>query len=452
MSTARVASARAEILLPSVREPIFVIGPDRRMHQVNRAWEEFTGRPANEVLGLECGKRAASLDDSAENLVAAISPPRSVLEGSPLETKALIVKPGSERTWVRLTFQPLRSTAASLNSVYILGFIGPIAEPAGISPDPLRLQLLAARHDAAQRYGIDSLVGRSPAHLRLLEQIRLAASTTNPVSIRGPRGSGKKTVARVIHQLSRSRHLPFIPIDCSLLPSSTIERELFSDQGLVESSDPIAGRSTILLIEPHSLERETQRRIARRIDDHRRIMLSSNIASVDSSDVDLDEEFACRFSVLTIEIAPLSSREADIPLMAQHLLDRMERRLDGNGSEFAPGVLDAMRIHDWPGGVSELARVVEFGRDHASTHIITMEDLPPPLRPGSDSREQAPSIPRQDLDSVMTRVERRLIELALQRAAQNKSRAAELLGISRPRLYRRIRELEIPDLELPESS
>jgi DNA-binding NtrC family response regulator len=110
--------------------------------------------------------------------------------------------------------------------------------------------------------------------------------------------------------------------------------------------------------------------------------------------------------------------------------------------------------YDWPGNLPELARVVEHAHARAAGHLVTADDLPATIRGhlGSAYTPPAPSNPIKPLDELLTEVERRLIETALRQSRSNKSRAAEILGISRPRLYRRIKELNLPDDEPAEQN
>ena len=160
---------------------------------------------------------------------------------------------------------------------------------------------------------------------------------------------------------------------------------------------------------------------------------------------------------LVLRLEPLRQRRHDLPLLAQNFLERANDRWACYCAGFTPAALEALEAYDWPGNLRELARVVDRAhvqaRSRASTGgqdggtLIDVDDLPASIRGNLGAAYLPPSAaqPVKPLDELLTEIERRLIETALARARQNKSRAAELLGISRPRLYRRIKELNLPD-------
>ncbi len=156
-------------------------------------------------------------------------------------------------------------------------------------------------------------------------------------------------------------------------------------------------------------------------------------------------------TTLVIRTRPLRERLDELPLLAQSLLERTNARGARQRGGFSPEALAALLAYDWPGNLRELARVVEAAHARGEGDWIDVDDLPAAIRGHLGAAYTPPPMPTQvtPLDDLLTQVERRLIEQALQRARQNKSRTAELLGISRPRLYRRIKELNLPDVPDP---
>lgn len=136
-------------------------------------------------------------------------------------------------------------------------------------------------------------------------------------------------------------------------------------------------------------------------------------------------------------------------MLAQHLLERANQRGGEQRTGFSPQAIRALLEYDWPGNLRELARVVEYAhaRPRSQSPVVEPDDLPAVIRGNLGAGFAPPAAPGpiEPLDEILTQVERRLIETALRQARRNKSRAADLLGISRPRLYRRIKELNLPD-------
>ena len=157
-----------------------------------------------------------------------------------------------------------------------------------------------------------------------------------------------------------------------------------------------------------------------------------------------------------IRLQPLRERRDELPALAQHLLERANQRGGKQKSGFSPRTISALMAYEWPGNLRELARVI----DHAHTQsdggepLVALDDLPASIRGHLGGGFPPPTQPRpiKPLDELLTEVERRLIETALRQARGNKSRAAEVLGISRPRLYRRIKELNLPDDDLADDT
>ncbi len=161
----------------------------------------------------------------------------------------------------------------------------------------------------------------------------------------------------------------------------------------------------------------------------------------------LRPELYYAMTTLVMRLPPLRERLDELPALAQHFLERVNRRGAAQRSAFASGAIEALCAYDWPGNLPELARVVESAHARAAHSVIAVDDLPATIRGhlGGAYNPPATSDPIKPLDELLTEVERRVIETALRQSRSNKSRAAEILGISRPRLYRRIKELNLPD-------
>ena len=170
----------------------------------------------------------------------------------------------------------------------------------------------------------------------------------------------------------------------------------------------------------------------------------------------LRPELYFALTTLVLRLYPLRERRDELPALAQHLLERANQRGGPQRTGFAPEAISVLMAYDWPGNLPELARVIDhaLGRPCGDGRPIAPEDLPATIRGnlGGAFTPPTPPSPVKPLDELLTEVERRLIETALRQSRSNKSRAAEILGISRPRLYRRIKELNLPDDEPAEEA
>jgi DNA-binding NtrC family response regulator len=273
--------------------------------------------------------------------------------------------------------------------------------------------------------------------------------TTVPALIVGESGTGKRTVARMIHTGGERSQLPIAPFDCSALPPALLERELFGALGDREAPRlQFPEGSTLLLNEIMELPRDLQSLLALALDSQVRLIATATQEPEKSRDQDrLRPDLFYALTTFVIRLAPLRERLEELPLLAQHFLEQKNVRSERQLAGFDVRAMDVLTAYDWPGNLRELSRVIDEAHERASGDVIQPEDLPAAIRGNLGSAYTPPVIPPPitPLDELLTQVERRLIEQALARARQNKSRAAELLDISRPRLYRRIKELNIPD-------
>jgi DNA-binding NtrC family response regulator len=451
MASTRVSGVRLESVLQQTREPLFWLSPEHKLTWVNRAWEELTGHAAESVLGLVCQAHGPTRAGDLAGLGGSFYPPAESRAGRPAGGPTLIIHSGGERKWRRVDYWPMHDAEGAL--LGMLGVVGPADAPTVVADsdaERLRSELLEVRNRLHGRYGFDNLIGRGPAHRRLLDQVAAAAATSVPVLIVGESGTGKRLLARTIHQQGPRSSSPLLPFDCAALPAEVLKRELFGDRP--EDTAPprliLPDGSTLLIGDVLDLPRDLQGMLAGAFDPRVRLLATTSG----------DHELALRaerfrpdlyyaLTALVIRVAPLRERLGELPLLAQHLLERLNLRGPRQRSGFAPDALAALLGYDWPGNLRELARVIDAAHQTGSGDLIEADDLPAEIRGHTGAAYLPPPLPPPitPLDELLTQVERRLIEHAMQRAGQNKSRAAELLGISRPRLYRRIKELNLPD-------
>jgi DNA-binding NtrC family response regulator len=206
--------------------------------------------------------------------------------------------------------------------------------------------------------------------------------------------------------------------------------------------------ATLLIGDILDLPRDLQAQLAAALDQRVRLVATTT-GDIESAlgNERLRPDLYYALTTLVIRIAPLRKRLDELPLFAQHLLERINLRGERQRTGFSPEALSTLLAYDWPGNLRELARVIDAAHATGSGDWIEADDLPAEIRGHLGASYLPPPVPPPitPLDDLLTQVERRLIEHAMQRAGKNKSRAAELLGISRPRLYRRIKELNLPD-------
>lgn len=453
MSSPRTASLRLEALVSNAREPAFVLGPDRRVIGVNRAMEELTGHPADQLVGLVCQPHGPTRAGDLAGLGGSLYPPAEALAGRPSGMMTLIIHAGGDRRWRRVEYWPFHAADGALLGLF--GLVRSTAEEHHAPDAPsqrLRSELLEVRARLERRHGFESLIGRGPAHRRLLDQVRAASASGASALLVGEAGTGKRTVARTIHALGPTRQAPLLPLDCAALPPETLARHLF---GAIDDEDDPEPRpkltlpegATLLLVDVLELPRDLQARLASAFDGRVRVLATTAADPDEALKCDrLRPDLYYALTSLVLRLRPLRERVDELPILAQHFLERANQRGGRQRQGFAPEAIEALVAYDWPGNLRELARVVDAAHEVGPDDRIGVADLPSAIRGHFGGAYLPPPPPAPaSLDETLTQVERRLIEQTLTRARQNKSRAAEQLGISRPRLYRRIKELGLPD-------
>ena len=325
----------------------------------------------------------------------------------------------------------------------------------------------------------EALVGRSKPMQEIYKAIGRVAPTDSTVLIRGASGTGKELVARAIYQHSSRADKPFVVVNCVAIPETLLESELFGFErgaftgaiqrriGKVEQAD----RGTLFLDEIGDIPMPVQAKLLRLLQDRTieriggrdpipvdvRILAATNrnLESAIASERFRDDLYY-RLNVVPINLPPLQDRLDDVPLLCEYLIERFAFELGVRNPGLTTEACDVLSAHDWPGNVRELANVMEqcliFGRgrriDAAEVNRTILGAHRPHHQASKDLEEavagfvrQALAEGRQDLLSEVTgRVTREVLELALQHASGNRSKAARLLGLSRPTLLAKMRK------------
>ncbi len=417
-------------------DPVFLLSRRRQIRYVNRSWEALTGKPAESVRGLYCLPRKKKGTLPMRALLQALAPSPEVMESRPATIRRPAPPARLGPPWWDVTFLPLRD-ANGLTG--IVGFIK-VVGTAGETPHGTGLSeaLIALRQRTAAHFCFDLLQSDSPLMQRTEAQARMAAKTKAPIWITGEAGTGKETLARVIHFQGITRDQTFLALECSCLQPFLIRNMLFGHAG---QAGPRLG--AIYLKDPGLLPRDLQAEILEWVeeqDDPPRIVAGSrDLNGDDLRSGRLTAEFHSTFNVLEIRLPALRDRLEDLPRLAQAFL---RHDIDKNqpAAEIAPEALDLLLRHRWPGNLRELRTLLSEALAASDGKTIEPGQLPLELRAPTVKPAAKPAL---SLDVVLEQVERNIIRLALAKAKGNPTKAAGSLGISRTRLMRRIEALKI---------
>ncbi|MBI4464360.1 MAG: sigma 54-interacting transcriptional regulator, partial [Acidobacteria bacterium] len=309
-----------------------------------------------------------------------------------------------------------------------------------------------------------SIVGQAPKMRRALDLAEAAARTDVPVLLVGETGTGKELLARLIHRHSERAAGPFIPVNCGALPRELVESELFGYRkgaftGAQQDRPGLfaaATGGTLLLDEIGEMPAEIQVKLLRTLQDGKvrslgaveetpldvRVIAATNRPTEAHLGTSLRQDLYFRLARITIELPPLRERREDLPLLLDHFLTIFSAKY-GYRPAFRADALELLCNYAFPGNVRELENLVEgVMATHPGQTEIREKDVRPYLHP-----ELLPTMGERGVDvSVFSleRLEKFAIEQALRLSRDNKSRASEILGISRESLYRKMRQYGIP--------
>jgi len=320
--------------------------------------------------------------------------------------------------------------------------------------EKLRLRRSARRAGAAPAAAPHGLIGESEPLREVLRAVDKAASVSATVLITGESGTGKELVARAIHYDSARASAPFVPVNCGGIPEGLIESELFGHvrgafTGATESRAGFfhsADGGTIFLDEVSEMGLSMQVKLLRVLQDTEVCMVGSDkprkvdvriLAATNKNLRDLvsrgafREDLFYRLNVVTIPVPPLRERGDDILLLAHHFANVSAAELDRPSPRFSDDVLQALRGYHWPGNVRELENVIQRLVVMSEGAVVEAPDLPSVMRfsvPGESG-----------LNRTLAQVEAEHIRNVLQSVGGNKTRAAEVLGIDRKTLRKKLK-------------
>jgi DNA-binding NtrC family response regulator len=318
----------------------------------------------------------------------------------------------------------------------------------------LRRENRSLKEEVRQLRGEQTVVGDSPPLKQILELIRTVAPTRSTVLIQGESGTGKELVARAIHAQSDRADASFVSVNCAALPETLIESSLFGHEKgaftgatrMVKGAFERADGGTLLLDEVTEMRADLQAKLLRVIQEQEfervgggtPIQVDVRIVATTNRDLkaavqegSFREDLFYRLAVVPITVPPLRDRKGDIPALAHRFMQRTARSIGKVVDGFTPEAMERLVSHDWPGNVRELAHAVERAIILSPGPVIGPEGFDLGMSAVTSTRPAPPTDGKLVIDTLNVKeVEAILIERALEETGQNRTRAAELLGIS----------------------
>jgi len=343
-----------------------------------------------------------------------------------------------------------------------------------VSDEELKLLILTALEDKpafgihqidrgnTEIKGFDNLLGKSAPMQAVYRQIKRAAATDIPILILGETGTGKDLTAQAIHRHSNRRDSSYIPVNLGAIPSELVASELFGyekgaftgaikqHKGKFEQST----NGTIFLDEIDSADEKVQVSLLRLIEEHKfqriggtkEIRSDARIIAASNSDIEeltsnssFREDLFYRLDVFRIVMPALRDRVSDIPMLAEMFLTQFNKQFQKNIVDIEPEFIGILENYDWPGNVREMKNVIQRAVLVCDQKKLKIEHLPIRLRKEKRQAETLTFKIGTPLDSV----ERDMVLMALRMAGNNRTKAANLLGISRRAIYNKLRKHKI---------
>lgn len=327
-----------------------------------------------------------------------------------------------------------------------------------------QVQSLAADRQTEPVAADEELVGRTPAMLQVFKTIGRLAATEETVLVLGESGTGKELIANAIHASSRRAGRPLVKVNSAALSPTLLESELFGhERGAFTGA--VARRigrfeqahgGTLFLDEIGDLDIDLQAKLLRvlqtgafeRVGGNETVHTDVRVISATNRNLaelvaegKFREDLYYRLNVVTIELPPLRERREDIPLLAEHLVGRLGRKYGWPQLALSPEAVDWLSAQPWPGNVRELQNVLARAAALARGRLILVDDLkPPPQLASGAASAPAGSL---SLKEILAETERRVIAEALAQCDWNRTRAAQILGISRRQLFDKIRQYDL---------
>lgn len=434
-------SPQTQIILNSIADGVFTVDLSWRITFFNKAAEEITGITAAEAVGRPC----------CEVFRANVCETTCVLRHTMETLKPVVNKP------IAILHADGRELPISISTALLRDEAGEIIGGVETFRDLSLVESL--RKEIDRRYRFQDIISRSPLMQRIFSILPDVAQSNSTVLIQGESGTGKELLCRAIHDLSTRSKGPFVAVNCGALPDTLLESELFGHVAgaFTDAKRNRSGRfaiaegGTILLDEIGDVSPAFQVRLLRVLEENSYEPLGSsktikaNVRVLVASNRDLAKlveeglfrkDLYYRVNVVKLELPPLAHRKEDIPLLAEHFIQKLNRLRNRQILGLSHEALATLMRHDWPGNIRELENAIEYSFILCHNGFVGPEHLPHHLRISTSPFTDAAGLTLKD-------IEKRVLLEALERNQWRRMATARELGIDKNTLRRKIMRLGI---------
>jgi len=444
-----------ETILDNIYNGVMITDPDGKIIFFSKTYGNFLGIDPQGTIGKDCTEviENTRMDIVAKTKIPEVNLPHRIM-GQDMVVQRIPIEMNGELVAVygQVMFKDVRDVQA-------------LARKLNILESKVELYEKELESLRSSKYTLNHIVGKSEKIVELKRLALKAAQTNAPVLLIGESGTGKELFAHAIHYASERRPRPFIRLNCAAIPKDLLEAELFGYEpgaftGAGSKAKPgkfeLAHHGSIFLDEISDLPWEMQPKLLRVLEEKEMERLGGtrltkcDFRLIAATNENLEryveegkfrKDLYYRLNVIPIQIPPLRERKEDIPVIADHLIQTLNKDLGTNVIKISPEVLNIFENCDWPGNVRELANILERILYSIDGDTIQMKHLPIFLQTLSTaSTKLQPTL----LKRLKEDMEKEALVHAIRISNDNKNKAAKLLGIHRTALYKKMKKLNIP--------
>lgn len=447
---------------PSTTGKVLLVDDDRMSREAIGDWLSEEGF---DVLSVSDGKEAKQhIYDGINVIVTDLKMPRT--DG--LELLRIARQEAPHAAVIMVTAHGTVDSAVAALQLGAFDYLTKPVKPAELShrirqaieKQSMASEIARLHAEVKQRRGLNMMIGQCDAMRKVFERIHLVADTNSTVLIVGESGTGKELAARAVHENSRRRSRPFLPVNCAAIPETLIESELFGYEkgaftGATARRDGLfqaANGGTLFIDEIGELQLGLQSKLLRAIENKRILPVGStsevevDIRLVAATNRDLQErvdnrqfreDLFYRLRVVEIILPPLRERREDIPLLVRYFIDQIARENNRAVKDITLEALDALLAYSWPGNIRELRNTLESIIVLSLKEQVELSDLPPNI----SGAKPVQNVIKPGM--TLAGLEKEAIRRALEETGGHRARTSETLGISVRTLQRKIQEYNL---------